>query len=220
MSDLRRWAGPHDRHDRELVARSAANDLAASEAIPARDLLASCAECAGLAADLIAIAAATRELGSAAGHAETAAARDFRLSEADATRLRRRSLPGLGRLAGSLGGRAGGLGGALATLGLVGILVSAGLPTLLGAAGGAASIELTGAPAKDLASQPPELGPAATNSYAVGATDGPGRATIQAGDEDADPAVVPVVIGGASIIVLLTGLALLRVGRRDRRAGP
>lgn len=219
MSDLRDRLVAHDGHDLELVARAAANDLAASEAMAARALLGSCAVCARLATDLIAIAVATRAMGSASGLAAAPAPREFRLTEADAGRLRRRSVPGLGFLSGGLGGRARGLGGALATLGLVGILASAGLPALFGAAGGAASSELTGAPAKDLASQPPELGPAATDADTLSATDTTGRTTIEMGDDGANPQVVPAITAGASIIALATGLALLLIGRRGRRSG-
>jgi hypothetical protein len=138
----------HDAHDLELIARAAAGDLAAAEATAAHRLLAACERCAELAADLRAIAAATRRLPSAADVSSVPSAsssslalapRDFRLTEADAARLRRRGWLGIDRLAEVLGGRSRGLGGALAAFGLVGLLVAAGMPSLLGGAGGAAT---------------------------------------------------------------------------------
>ena len=115
--------GSHATHDVELIAREASGDLAAGEALAARDLLASCPACVALAGDIRAIAAATRELRSVPDQATTARApRDFRLTEADATRLRRRSWFGIRSWPSP--GRVRGLGGALATLGLVGVLVS------------------------------------------------------------------------------------------------
>jgi hypothetical protein len=167
----------HGAHDLELVARAAAGDLTPGEAVAARDLIASCDVCAALAADLRAIAAATREFGAAAYRAASPPApRDFRLTETDAARLRRRGLFGLERFADANRGRARGLGGALAALGLVGLLVSAGMPSLFLGAGGAATSESAGgAPVPEAAAPEaaaPEPAAGAAGIAAPDSTDG------------------------------------------------
>jgi hypothetical protein len=238
----------HEAHDLELIARAAAGDLAASEAVAARDQIASCDVCAALAGDLRAIAAATREFGAAASRAAAPPApRDFRLTETDAARLRRRGFLGLGRIVGANGGRARGLGGALAALGLVGLLVSAGMPSLFLGAGGAATSESVGGAAtsesvggaatsesvggaaasesadgisKDRASMPAELAPAATDGYAVAATGEPARLTDAVAQDDDTPTVGgSVILAIGSIGFLVSGLVLLLASRTGRRSG-
>jgi hypothetical protein len=225
----------HEAHDLELMARAAAGDLAAGEAVAARDQIASCDVCAALAGDLRAIAAATREFGAAASRAAAPPApRDFRLTETDAARLRRRGFIGLGRFASANRGRARGLGGALAALGLVGLVVSAGMPSLFPGAGGAATSEsaagaATGAAApesadgisEDRASMPGELAPAATDGYAVAATGEPARLTDAVAQDDDTPTVGgSVILAIGSIGFLVAGLALLLASRSGRHAGP
>ena len=73
----------HQAHDATLIAGYAAGDLVGTDLVLASRLLASCENCARLHADLRAIAAATRALPAA-----TAAPRDFRISRAEADRLR------------------------------------------------------------------------------------------------------------------------------------
>ncbi|HEX5589908.1 MAG TPA: hypothetical protein VFX65_06430 [Candidatus Limnocylindrales bacterium] len=215
MSEPVARARDHDRHDLELVARSAAGELVASEAVAARDLLGACDACAALATDLRAIAAATRALPSArTGASPAPAPRDFRLTESDAARLRRRSF-GISWRGGVLGNRARGLGGALATLGLVGLLVSAGLPGILAGAGGAALAP--DADAKyELTSGAPAIGPAATNLAALGASDDANRQTV--GTEESAPGAGLTPIAIASAGALLIGIAFLLAGRSGRRA--
>jgi hypothetical protein len=77
----------HNTHDPALIAAHAAGDLAGPALIRADRLLASCAECSRLDADLIAIARATRALPERA-HAP----RDYRLAADQAERLRRGGL--------------------------------------------------------------------------------------------------------------------------------
>jgi anti-sigma factor RsiW len=81
-------------HDEMLIARLAADDLSESEAAEARALVASCPACAELHADLRSIMAATASLPA------PRRARDFRLTDADAARLRR---TGWQRLVGRFG---------------------------------------------------------------------------------------------------------------------
>jgi hypothetical protein len=126
----------HDRHDPMLVAALAAGDLAGTERDQAVAQTQSCAECAALHNDLVAIARATATLPPPIA----SAGRDFRLTPQQAADLRRfdwrRFVPSIP--AGSTGSR--NLGIALATFGLVGLFIgSVGLPLGLGSAGSAAA---------------------------------------------------------------------------------
>jgi hypothetical protein len=110
----------HDRHDTMLVAALAAGDLAATDRDQAIALTASCTECATLRDDLVAIARATALVPPPIA----ASGRDFRLTPADAARLR----PGGWRrlVAAFSAPRAAftrPLGVGLTTLGLVGLLI-------------------------------------------------------------------------------------------------
>lgn len=110
----------HDRHDTMLVAALAAGDLAATDRDQAIALTASCADCATLRDDLVAIARATASVPPPIA----ASGRDFRLTPADAARLR----PGGWRrlVAAFSAPRAAltrPLGVGLTTLGLVGLLI-------------------------------------------------------------------------------------------------
>lgn len=110
----------HARHDRGLVAAYAAHDLAGRELARAEALVTSCPHCAELAADLRAIAAASRSDAALTARAP----RDFRITPEVAARARRRSI---GELLATLVGRDAAarrpLGAAVATLGLVGVLI-------------------------------------------------------------------------------------------------
>jgi hypothetical protein len=115
---------PHVQHDLLLVASLAAGDLAGADRDHAAAQIASCADCAILHADLIAIARATAALPPAA------APRDFTLSPEQAAALRP---TGWRRLVAAMSGSrplmSRQLGIGLATIGLAGLLVSA-LPTV------------------------------------------------------------------------------------------
>jgi hypothetical protein len=213
------------------VARLAADDLRPGETAAAQELVARCDACAGLAADLRAIAAATRELGSAAVRAASPASagsagpavapRDFRLTAADAARLRRRGVLGRAGPSAWPAGPARGVGGALATLGLVGLLVSAGLPAFSGgAAGGPTREEIGSVGAADGASPVPAIGPAATDLYAFSSSSEPPRTSAAAGD-GISPAPTPWRVATiVSLVALVTGLALLLIGRARHRTEP
>lgn len=127
-------ATPHEDHDLMLVAALAAGDLAGTDRDQAIALVDSCPACATLRDDLQSIARATRTLPPPV----RMPARDFRLSEWDAARLRpagwRRFLPGrVGQAAFTRP-----LGVALATFGLIGLLVT-NVPIGLPVGGSAAS---------------------------------------------------------------------------------
>lgn len=123
----------HADHDPLLVAAHAAGDLDGRIREDANHLVATCAECATLLADLRAVAAATQSL------PPPVRSRDFRLSEQDAARLRRRSWRTLlAPLAGPRFAVARPLGAAFTTLGLAGLMLAA-LPGAL-TFGGAATL--------------------------------------------------------------------------------
>ena len=215
--------GSHATHDVELIAREASGDLAAGEALAARDLLASCPACVALAGDIRAIAAATRELRSVPDQATTARApRDFRLTEADATRLRRRSWFGIRSWPSP--GRVRGLGGALATLGLVGVLVSTGLPGLFGAAGGAATVlESVGSAAaapQDAATESPPVAAPAPDGSALKASSEPLRSEGDSGSDSTPVVDGRIALAGGSALLLVAGVAMLLWTRTRRRSGP
>ena len=113
-------ATSHDRHDRLLVAALAADDLAGTDRDQALALTRTCPDCAILLADLRSIAQAT----AVAPPPIRVRPRDFRLTEADAGRLRP---SGWRRFVGALSrptlvwSRPLGVG--LATLGLAGLLI-------------------------------------------------------------------------------------------------
>jgi len=211
----------HAGHDLELVARAAVGDLDARAAIVARDRLSTCEACAALAAELRAIVAATRELGAAGLAAPSHAPRDFRLTEADAARLRRVGVIGRAVPSAWFAGRARGLGPALATLGLVGLLVSVGLPGLSGGAASQSTRQEIGASGQyDHASPVPALGPAATDTQALQSSNDPTRTRDKSREQvtlGVPPSVVVAVISAAMLVI---GLALLVAAHRRRRAGP
>ena len=135
----------HADHDPILVAALAADDLAGADRDLALELTRTCADCALLHDDLRALARAT----ASAPPPIAMPARDFRLTPADAARLR----PGGWRrfvetLSGARSGLSGTLGVGLATLGIVGLLIgnisinlggSAAAPQTAMPAGGAAA---------------------------------------------------------------------------------
>ncbi len=134
----------HDRHDPMLVAALAAGDLAGTERDQAIALTGSCAECATLHADLVAIAHATASVPPPI----SAPSRDYRLTADRAASLRRtgwRRLVPAGLERSSLTRP---VGVALATFGLVGLLVGT-IPLNFGALGSAASAPAA-APSRDL----------------------------------------------------------------------
>jgi hypothetical protein len=147
----------HAGHDRLLIAALAADDLTAGERERAEALVARCAPCAGLAADLRAIAQAT----SANNLPVPARPRSFTLRPDDAARLRPGGWRGFVRRFGSADWSfTRPLAAGLTTLGLAGLLVSAlpGFPTASPAASPAASAGATRADDRDLPSGDQEMG--------------------------------------------------------------
>jgi hypothetical protein len=125
----------HAQHDLDLISGHAAGDLTDTQRIRADALLHSCTSCADLRRDLVAIAAATRTL-----PAQTAP-RDFRLTAAQAARLRRGGwLKSLLRPFAAPRSSVRPIAMAFTSLGLAGLLVTTVLPSFLffGSAGAAA----------------------------------------------------------------------------------
>lgn len=110
---------PHDGHDLESIAALADGDLSNRDRSRAEALVRDCPACGALLVDLRAIAAATRRLPSTAS-----APRDFRLSPADAARLRRGSWRRVLQAVGRAGWSPRPFAAAFTTLGIVGLLIA------------------------------------------------------------------------------------------------
>ena len=150
----------HEQHDPILVVSFASGDLSAADRdyATAQTLVGSCAECARLHDDILAIASATKAL------PPPVRTRDFRITNEQAAKLRPAGLRGvLSRLTapGALFSRQLGVG--LATLGVAGLLIGS-LPMNLGM-GGAASAPAASQPAsatEQAAQAPAASAPAAS----------------------------------------------------------
>jgi hypothetical protein len=173
-------------HDEATIVRLAAADLDAQSADLARARVSACPACAELLADLRALAAATAALPAPRRSS------DFRLTEADAARLRPIAWR---RLLGLLNGPSLAftrpLATGLATLGIVGLLVAA-LPGGLGL-GGAATVPTAGG---NVAESGAAVGaPAAAAPLAPGAR--PGADATPGGFTALGPSQVPGAAGVA-----------------------
>lgn len=190
----------HPDHDVLLIAAHAADDLSGPDLDRAQALLQSCAPCADLHRDLVAIAAATRTLPALA-----TAPRDFRLSHEQAARLRRGSW--LRTVLAPFSGAHSALrpvAAGLSSLGVAGLLIATLLPGMLGSAATLTperDQSLTGAGA----SAAPAAAPGATAAagpdvrpVAGGPTAGPDSEFGASKDGTATSAPNVAVAGGAS----------------------
>jgi hypothetical protein len=215
----------HALHDEELVVAAAANDLEdPADLERARTLVERCATCRELSADVISLRGAIRASGSAVERATTMTApRDFRLTAADAARLR----PGspIKRVAARLGWRARvgigvatfgrPLGAAMATFGIVGLLV--GSLSLGGTPFAAMSGGDTAASAAPGVGQAGEEQPEATSDRtAAGPSSTAKDAVLAGGPGSAGSSTTPdrALVAVASALLLLAGLALIVAARR------
>jgi hypothetical protein len=164
MPHVHEFTASHEQHDPLLMAALAAGDLAGPERDRALDVSRSCAECAALHDDLVAIARATADVPPPIAMP----ARDFRLSPDQAARLRPAGWRRFFGLA-PRGALTRNLGVALATFGLAGLLIGT-LPL----AGSSASA--------------PGGGPASPAAADQGLTSGAGGAAGGAAPEAAAPA--------------------------------
>lgn len=221
-------AARHALHDEELIAAFATDGDAVEEAERARSLIERCVACRDLHADLRAIGGVLRAVEKAETVAATQPApRDFRLSVETANRLRPGSvaLRFRDRLAATIASISRPVGLSMASLGVVGLLL--GTLTM----GGFASLALapednggTGSGAGATIAPGEVTGPAGTPpggtrmSFDTLATSPPPSPV--AGPEQVPPASgglgVPALIVGASVILLIGGIALLMLGSRRR----
>ena len=165
----------HEQHDQILVVSFASGDLAPDDRdrAVAQSLVDSCAECARLHDDVLAIARATRALPPAVR------TRDFQISPEQAAKLQpggwRRFVAAFAA-PGSIFSRQLGVG--MATLGIVGLLIGAAPSIQLGGRGGsAASAPAASMPAAAAGNEPgavelrgPEASPAASAAAAAAAS--------------------------------------------------
>jgi hypothetical protein len=230
----------HRFHDLLLIAAFAAGDADPGDARRAGDLAAGCLECASLVDDLRAIAAATASI------PVPPRPRDYRLSAADAHRLRPH---GFARMRAAFDGRRLQLARPLATgltmLGLAGIIVSS-VPSFSpgGSSAGQAPYQASSGAAEASGQLPPELqgqmaSPPAASERVVEAdasadgTDADNRddPSLAAVANSATPTPDPVVsapapraqtgptpIMVASVAVLALGLVLLAASTMRTRA--
>jgi hypothetical protein len=171
----RRFLADHASHDLLLIAAHVAGDTAAAEASQATELIAVCPDCRQVASDLASITAASRDVPA------PKRSRDFRLTQEQAWRLRRRSP----------------LAGALMTVGLAALLISAvpGFPL----AGAPAALDTreqvlaspTGDPAKNDTRAAAETAPSGAPGAAPDAVQGGAGAS-------AAPNLAPPVVGDAA----------------------
>lgn len=227
----------HAHHDLDLIAGHAAGDLSNLDTASAKSLLSSCATCAEVHRDLLAISTATRDLPRT-----TRAPRDFRLTAEQAERLRSGSwLRKLLRPFGSARSATRPMARAFTSLGVAGVLVAVLVPAIVGGLGGAASAPAQqegtdfGGPAATYA---PAMAPGAAgapsvkNDVAVDAeatqmvlaagesTDvRDGDVEIQVGDDRLMAAAPsnPLLIGSIALLVLGIALFGLRFAARRLR---
>jgi hypothetical protein len=148
---------PHAGHDELLIARLFGGDVSEAERALALDQMAECEDCAALFADLAVIAEATAALPT------PGRPRDFTLTEADAARLAQRAR---GRRVFGLGLRRS-LGGAVAALGIVG-MVAAGTGSFISQAATSGYTSQV-----DHAAAAPGVGGIAATSAGAGSKSGP-----------------------------------------------
>lgn len=216
----------HDQHDPTLISGLAADDLTSTvDRMRAQSLVADCADCSALHADLVAIAGATRTL------PPSRAPRDFRITAERAARLRR-----TGWLATFLAPFAGArsaarpLAAAFTTLGLAGVFMATVLPGLLGgvatsgsapeAAPGAGGGQHAGITASAAPAMQPDPAASGNPDDQVGTKDSvdasadPARGAAGGdGAEDFGSNSEAVGTAGAPVNVVLVGsLALLGLG--------
>ena len=203
----------HTRHDPLLVAAFAGRDLSGVEAEAARELVDSCTHCALLHADLVTIAAATKDLPAAVR------SRDFAISPERAQRLRPTSLR---RLVAAFGAprfsSAAPLGGALATLGLAGLL----LGTVPAATAMSAGVASTGA--RDTAASPaaasamPKASPLPDRLEIHGGA-GPTIAAMPTHAPAPEPSASTLQTARIGSLAFIVGLLLIGLRLASRRLG-
>jgi anti-sigma factor RsiW len=189
-----RNSSDHALHDLSLIAAHAAGDLPETDRSQVDLVLASCTTCTELRRDLVAIAAATRAL-----PAPLTLSRDFRLDEAQASRLRRGSwLRSALRPFGAPRTVVRPLAAAFTSLGVAGLLVATLLPgTFLAGAPGAATSD--SAMERLQASEPPAAQPGPVYPQAGQPTLGRANAAASPAPERPEDKLSPVASAGTEV---------------------
>lgn len=228
-------AARHALHDEEVVAAFAVDGDASDDPARARTLIERCTTCRDLHADMVAIGAVVRTVGTAeAVGAVRAAPRDFRLTASDAVRLRGGNP--LQRVAARLvdGIAAFGrpVGAGLATFGVVGLLVGTMSLGALGGSPAAMPIEGTGGAVPGATAAPaatselgavnqPEASPATDKSIqSPDPSDGRVFSTTAGSDDGQRDSSGTSLLFAGSITLLVAGAALLLAGWSRRRHSP
>ena len=221
----------HNRHDRLLIARFAANDASASELDQARQLVTDCPDCSRLFADVRLISAAVADLPAPSRR------RDFRLTPEQAAAVRGSWLDGfLRRFA------AGGipalrpLAGVALSIGLALAVVGTGLPLPNAATPASAPLPAAGPPADRSGQTPVEGAPTFSSSggQPLATDDGTGTTTgvddpeappaetedlsavDGAGDQPSDLVRLLLVYAGVTLATISFGVLLLAWYARRR----
>ena len=177
-----------------LIAALDAGDLAGAELTAAESLVASCGGCAALADDLVAIRGAMSALPTPARR------RDYRLTNEDAARLRPSGRRRLVEWLAAPGSTVRPLATGLATLGVIGLLLTSGAPGMLSGFGsaGAAPVAAPEGPVEDAAaggSGAAELqrtyAPPAASGAPAGNDAPPVATAAPAGDPGLSPTAAP-----------------------------
>jgi hypothetical protein len=219
-----RAADDHAGHDRQLIVAYACGDLGADEARDAGQLVEQCRRCAALGREIRLVPSLARHV------AVPSRPRDFRLSAADAERLRGSAVR---RLLRRLGGPGltplQPLAGAALAIGLLLVVTTAAVPVFFSGAGGAAAqreLEVgaggaTGGPASSLApfAAPTEAPPAPAGDEGKSVIDTATQAT-QLEEAPAAPGPDPALLIGAGLVALAGAVLVVRVVARRATEDP
>jgi hypothetical protein len=221
-----RAADDHAGHDHQLIVAYACGDLGADEARGAGQLVEQCRRCAALDRDIRLMPSLARHL------AVPSRRRDFRLSAADAERLRGSAVRRLLRRLGGPGlAPLQPLAGAALAIGLLLVVTTAALPVFFAGAGGAAPAaeraldagtgDTEGGPGTSLAPVPgptaAPLAPGAAEDKSV--IDTTTQAT-KIEEAPAAPGPDPVLLIGAGLVALAGSVLIVRVVARRSTEDP
>jgi hypothetical protein len=205
-----RAADDHAGHDRQLIVAYACGDLGADEARDAGQLVEQCRRCAALDREIRLVPSLARQL------AAPSRRRDFRLSAADAERLRGSAVRRLLRRLGGPGlAPLQPLAGAALAIGLLLVVTTAALPVFFAGAGGAAPAAERLAPAEAPIGAP--LVPGGDEGTSVIDT-----TTLAAKIQEAPaaPGPDPALLIGAGLVALAGGVVLVRAVARRATEDP
>lgn len=205
-----RAADDHAGHDHQLIVAYACGDLGADEARDAGQLVEQCRRCAALDREIRLMPSLARQL------AVPSRPRDFRLSAADAERLRGSALRRLLRRLGGPGlASLQPLAGAALAIGLLLVVTTAALPVFFAGAGGAAPAAERLAPVPEPTAAP--LAPGGDEGKSV--IDTTTQATMIE-EAPAAPGPDPALLIGAGLVALGGAVLVVRVVARRATEDP